>query len=57
MAIVQAQDVLGLGSGARMNHPARSAGNWRWQLDDGALTTDLALRLRDATQASGRLPS
>ncbi len=57
VAIMQAQDVLGLGSEARMNHPARHAGNWRWQLRDGALTPALAQRLREATEASGRLPS
>ncbi|MGO9900830.1 MAG: 4-alpha-glucanotransferase [Solirubrobacteraceae bacterium] len=56
VAIMQAQDVLGLGSEARMNHPARSHGNWRWQLRDGALTAALAERLRDATEAAGRLP-
>ncbi|MGO9754390.1 MAG: 4-alpha-glucanotransferase [Solirubrobacteraceae bacterium] len=56
VAIMQAQDVLGLGSDARMNHPARSRGNWRWQLGDGALTPSLAQRLHDATGAAGRLP-
>ena len=55
VSIVQAQDVLGLGSGARMNHPARRGGNWRWQLEPGALTPDLAARLREATAAAGRL--
>ncbi len=38
VSIVQAQDVLGLGSEARMNHPARRGGNWRWRLEPGALT-------------------
>jgi len=56
VAIMQAQDVLGLGSGARLNHPARASGNWRWQLERGALTPALAARLRDATERAGRLP-
>ncbi len=55
VSIVQAQDVLGLGSEARMNHPARRGGNWRWRLEPGALTPGLAGRLREATAAAGRL--
>lgn len=53
-AILQAQDVLGLGATARMNNPATQSGNWRWQLAPGALTPALAARLRDATLAAGR---
>jgi 4-alpha-glucanotransferase len=55
VSIVQAQDVLGLGSGARMNNPSKRGGNWRWQLEAGALTPELAERLREATAAAGRL--
>ena len=33
VAMVQVQDVLGLGSEARMNTPGRSAGAWKWRLD------------------------
>jgi 4-alpha-glucanotransferase len=55
LAIVQAQDVLGLGGEARMNRPGRAAGNWRWQLAAGALTPALARRLRRATEESRRL--
>ncbi len=43
LAIVQAQDVLGLGSEARMNDPSRAGGNWRWQMPR-ALTPALAKR-------------
>jgi len=45
LAVVQAQDVLGLGSEARMNRPGRTGGNWRWRLERGALTPALARRL------------
>jgi 4-alpha-glucanotransferase len=38
VAIVPAQDVLGLGSEARMNTPGRSRGNWSWRLEPGQLT-------------------
>jgi 4-alpha-glucanotransferase len=57
LAMVQAQDVLGLGSEARMNYPSRAAGNWRWQMRSGALTPSLARRLREATEEAGRLAS
>jgi 4-alpha-glucanotransferase len=53
--MVQAQDVLGLGSEARMNIPGRATGNWGWQMDRGALTPALARRLRDATEEADRL--
>jgi 4-alpha-glucanotransferase len=54
LAMIQAQDVLGLGSEARMNYPSRATGNWRWQLRSGALTRSLAARLREATEETGR---
>jgi 4-alpha-glucanotransferase len=55
LAVIQAQDVLGLGSAARMNTPGRAAGNWSWRLAPGALTPALARRLHGATERSGRL--
>jgi 4-alpha-glucanotransferase len=57
LAMIQAQDVLGLGSEARMNVPTRATGSWRWQMRSGALTPTLARRLREVTEESGRLPS
>ena len=56
VAIVPAQDVLGLGSGARMNRPGSVGGNWSWRLERGALTPALARRLRERTGRHGRLP-
>jgi 4-alpha-glucanotransferase len=55
LAVTPAQDVLGLGSEARMNRPGTASGNWSWRLRRGQLTDELAARLRDATEASGRL--
>jgi 4-alpha-glucanotransferase len=55
LAIVPAQDLLGLGSEARMNLPATPEGNWAWRLADGALADDLAARLRETTALYGRL--
>lgn len=55
VAMVQAQDILGLGSEARMNEPGRASGNWGWQMRAGALTPALARRLREITEEAGRL--
>jgi 4-alpha-glucanotransferase len=57
VAIVQAQDVLGLGSEARMNDPGHAGGNWRWEMKRGALTKALARRLRASAEEADRLPS
>ena len=57
VAIVQAQDVLGLGSEARMNVPGSAAGSWRWRMDAGALTPALGARLREATAEAMRVTS
>ena len=57
VTMMQAQDVLGLGSEARMNAPGRVGQAWRWQMKRGALTPALARRLREATEAAGRLVS
>jgi 4-alpha-glucanotransferase len=54
LAIVPAQDVLGLGSEARMNRPGRTAGNWRWRLERGALTPARARRLRGVAEQHDR---
>jgi 4-alpha-glucanotransferase len=54
VAIVPAQDVLGLGSEARMNTPGRGDGNWSWRLRSGELTADHAERLRELGRKTGR---
>jgi 4-alpha-glucanotransferase len=46
VAIVPLQDVLGLGSEARMNLPGKVSGNWRWRYRSGALRGELSARLR-----------
>jgi 4-alpha-glucanotransferase len=55
VAMVQVQDPLGLGSEARMNTPGRASGAWKWKLRAGALRRDVAKRLREVTEQSGRL--
>ncbi|AMY11046.1 4-alpha-glucanotransferase [Luteitalea pratensis] len=55
-AIIPVQDVLGLGSDARMNVPGRASGNWRWRLQPGALKGPHASGLRRLADLYGRLP-
>lgn len=47
LAIIPLQDVLGLGSEARMNLPGTAKGNWRWRLEPDALTPQIAKRLHE----------
>ncbi len=54
LAIVPVQDVLGLGSEARMNRPGEIGGNWTWRLAPGELTPAHAARLRAAAETTGR---
>jgi 4-alpha-glucanotransferase len=55
LAIVQMQDVLGLGSEARMNTPSTPSQNWRWRMLPGAATPELAARLRRQAELYGRI--
>lgn len=45
--VTPVQDVLGLGTEARMNRPGTTAGNWRWRLRGGELHPGLAARLHE----------
>lgn len=53
-AIVPMQDVLGLGSGARLNTPGVAEGNWTWRMHEAAITPDLASRLKELAKTYGR---
>ncbi len=55
LTIVQAQDILGLGSESRMNTPSTVGKNWRWRAKEGAFTPELAERLRNMMVLSNRL--
>ena len=46
IAIIPLQDVLGLGSEARMNLPGTVSGNWKWRYKLGALTQEITDRLK-----------
>jgi 4-alpha-glucanotransferase len=55
-AIVPMQDVLGLGSEARMNTPGREDGNWEWRMPEGADVDASLRRLSEMTSTYGRAP-
>jgi 4-alpha-glucanotransferase len=56
LCVIPLQDVLGLGSEARMNTPSLHGGNWRWRFDHAQLTKELAARLAHLAELSDRLP-
>ncbi|HEY4723240.1 MAG TPA: 4-alpha-glucanotransferase, partial [Anaerolineae bacterium] len=41
IAIATLQDILGLGTEARMNYPGKPAGNWGWRMSAEVLSDDL----------------
>jgi 4-alpha-glucanotransferase len=53
-AVVPAQDLLELGSEARMNTPAVAAGNWSWRAPEGGWTPELAARLSALADVTDR---
>jgi 4-alpha-glucanotransferase len=53
-AIIPMQDLLELGSEARMNRPSTTGGNWLWRLREDQLRHDLAAKLREMKQLYGR---
>ena len=53
-AITPMQDVLGLGSEARMNLPGTAEGNWCWRLLPEMLTDPIKARLKELTTTYGR---
>jgi 4-alpha-glucanotransferase len=54
LCVVPLQDVLGLGSEARMNVPSCPDGNWLWRCQPRALTCELAARLATIAEVSDR---
>ena len=57
LAVVPLQDVLDLGSEARMNTPGTTGGNWSWRVTPGALTPAHLSRLAELTEWYGRAPA
>ncbi len=56
LCVVPLQDVLGLGSEARMNVPSRPEGNWRWRFRPEMLRPELAGKLAALAEGADRLP-
>lgn len=54
LAIAPLQDLLNLGSEARMNVPGLADGNWRWRVREDMLSPQAFQRLRDLTESSNR---
>ena len=52
--IIPLQDVLGLGTEARMNYPGTATGNWLWRYQRFVLTTELSDRLANLNRIYGR---
>jgi 4-alpha-glucanotransferase len=57
LAIAPLQDVLNLGTDARMNRPGSAEGNWRWRVTPDLLSESAFESLRELTHASSRSPS
>jgi len=55
--VFPAQDLLGLGSDARLNFPGVSGGNWTWRLKAGALESRVAEKLARLMEVTDRLPA
>lgn len=54
IVIISMQDILGLGSEARMNTPATSEGNWQWRLVGDAFGRDISAQLKELASIFGR---
>ena len=54
MAVVPAQDLLELGSEARMNRPSIAAGNWSWRVPEASWTPEMAANLAALAEVTDR---
>ena len=54
IAVIPLQDVLGLGSEARMNLPGTVSGNWKWRYKASVLTKEITDRLKSLTSLYDR---
>jgi 4-alpha-glucanotransferase len=46
-ALAPMQDLLNLGTEARMNYPSRLGGNWEWRMNENALSGELWGKIRE----------
>ena len=58
LAIVPVQDIMSLGTEARLNTPGAASGNWQWRITNSqleALQLESAQHLRELNMLSGRI--
>jgi len=53
--IIPLQDILGLGTNARMNIPGTVGNNWEWRFKKNKLTSNIIERMRTLTEESKRM--
>jgi 4-alpha-glucanotransferase len=54
LAVVPLQDLLGLGTAARLNTPGTTTGNWGWRVPEAALSAELATHCAALNLSFGR---
>ena len=54
VAVYPVQDLLELGSEARMNTPSVASGNWSWRVPEGSWQPELAARLAAIAEVTDR---
>ena len=55
MAIIPMQDYLGLGKEARINIPSTLGENWKWRMQKGQTTDELAQKIYAMSKLYGRV--
>lgn len=55
LTIIQAQDILGLGKGNRMNKPGTNKNNWQWRLTKCSFNSRISNKLYEITKKNGRI--
>ena len=56
LSVVPLQDVLGLGSEARLNTPSKHEGNYHWRYQAGSLKREVAEKLAGLAEVTDRMP-
>ncbi|MGI6153549.1 MAG: 4-alpha-glucanotransferase [Christensenellaceae bacterium] len=54
VCIIPMQDILSMGTEARMNYPSIPEGNWEWRMRSGAFDRSLRKQLKNMTRITGR---
>lgn len=54
-AIIPMQDYLGLGGEARINMPSTLGNNWKWRMEEGLLSKELAEKIYQTCKLYGRV--